>query len=565
VTTGNDSSALGVANTIARLNDPIPEDENASLDLPVLPQHTRGSKRISHIQRSGREAPKTGETGFHVNSDSSKESDDDIETPSRPPTVFTGEHRMKRLLRAGSENDHASPPADKVIRSDSTITIKPNSGNKRNDTAISNASQATSDSSIPRRGWNSTKNILPFPGSTIQKVSDGGTQHSDENKGEIKRTPVSDLFRSRSTPGVVSKQGNTAKTALSSRSSAGLRDLATLPMHNVPPVPPVPPLSMVNTTVRQVIEDPLTPEDQETSPSSEAFFRPQSHAGSNASVKSIRTVPSNATIKATDHSHASPLRNKISNKIDHTRGGNEPDVKPLPKSSFRITENKRVLSEERRIFHLGQTLRPSKPKTSRVLDNFRGLFGKRKGNLSGVTDEFDARGSRAPQDEENIGPKSASSVKNWKAGEENRETKLIGEKSFSNSTLKKTGPSSDVTNKRGQSIQNNRSLTVTATGSPIGPGRAILNNINRMAISGHPAEFHSLPIQQSMRHSPSNQVATADISGSGPAELEPVKDLIDELLKTASTEENPTKRKISIKVSKLPDDMISNCWILADS
>lgn len=613
VTSGNDSSPLGGEDTIDVLNNPIPENENASLELPVLPLNVKG-KRIPYIQRSGRKTPKAGETDFHVKSDSSKWSDDDIETPSRPPTVFTGEYRMKRLL-PGSEyspTPYSSLSANKVIRR-SSLTPKQNSGNKRNDTAPQAA--------LKSRG--SAKNIFLFPGRAIQKVSDGGTQH---RHASTKRTPVSNLFRSRSSPGTVSKKGNTAKTTVISKSSIGLQVTA---MHNVPSVPPpVPSLSMVNTTstVRHVKEDPLTSEDQETSPSDESY-RLQSHTkdyeGSDASEKSNLTVQPNAGVTeeadtVTHHPRVWPLRNEISNKIDHTKrkgiGGNKPDdVESLRKSPLSVTEDKNEGSDlERRIFLPGKTLPTSKSnssnsKTSRVLGNFRGLFVKRKDSRVafnfGVTDEpeyratgQDAWGSKAPQDDGKMDPQRPSLFRSWKMGEENREMKAGKEKpdiisapmppssthhsrpaqarvlnhmpSFSRPTysmLNKPAPGSDGIRssfKRGQSTQSKKSLTPTVIRSPIGSGRARLDNMNRTATSGHTSSLRypagvqpslntpgappSLPIQQP---SPSNP-ATNDVSSSGPAELEPVKELIEELLKRDPDEENPTKRDNSMKVSK---------------
>jgi hypothetical protein len=128
--------------------------------------------------------------------------------------------------------------------------------------------------------------------------------------------------------------------------------------------------------------------------------------------------------------------------------------------------------------------------------------------------------------------------------------------------LNKPAPGSDEIRssfKRGQSTQSNKSLTPTVIRNPIGSGRARLNNMNRITTSGHslrypagvrpsldtPGAPPSLPVQQP---SPSNP-ATNDVSSSGPAELEPVKELIEELLKR-DPEENPTKRDNSMKVSK---------------
>lgn len=394
------------------LADPIPENENAALTPSVIPQ--------SYDEPTATKAEGSDEQGFM--------DEDEIRELQRPPTVYTGEYRVKRLSKIRLDQGpilRISSSAEKVImgtEDDESHAVSKQESCQQSRVSITESIRA----SVETRMSNiSIKRASLRPTSlNAQEAAKSGTRNAEETNGEKTESPNVAESPSRGRPrsqtstehgrkrDVSTKEMNIFRRLANRSSFSSVRSVTLIP-DDAPPVPIIPAHLAATNGVD------LVPSQQKVSgtKSSIAMSTPQSasQGGSAHYMSGTRSGLPNAskenetpgstsksgpyndgTTRADTTPRKFPPRTSSHTPVPyvfdvepqsvHTTTS-EPDLKHF-RASLRSKGKMKFPGKRKDIHPTGSTenamnspaeSRPSGSKNSRVLENLRGIFGRQKG------------------------------------------------------------------------------------------------------------------------------------------------------------------------------------------
>ncbi|KAL2006586.1 hypothetical protein VTN00DRAFT_9254 [Thermoascus crustaceus] len=432
------------------LADTIPENENAALAPSVLPQK-------SYDEQTAAQAKDSDEQSFMH--------EDDILELERPPTVYTGEYRVKRLSKIRLDQGpilRISSSAEKVImgtKDDEGHAVSKKESGQQSRVSITESLRA----SVETRMSNiSIKRASLRPASlSAQEAAKTGTRDAEETNGKetespnVAESPSRGRPRSQTSPEHGRKRDVSAKEMnifrrLANRSSfSSACSVTPLIPDDAPPVPKIPAYLAAANEVN------LVPSPQKVSgaESSIAMTTPQGsyQGGSVHYMSGTRSGFPNArkenetpgsiskpgqyndrTTRADTTPRKFPPRTSSRTPVPahifdaepksvHTTAS-EPDLK-RSRASLHSKSNIKFPGKRKDIHATGSTentmsspaeSRPSGSKSSRVLENLRGIFGRQKGTTDKGTTSKDDNAKVPKFKKANKRTDDAKSIKGFK-------------------------------------------------------------------------------------------------------------------------------------------------------
>lgn len=396
------------------LADPIPENENAALTPPVLPQKA--------YEPAAAQSESSDEEGFM--------GEDEVPELERPPTVYTGEYRVKRLSRVRPDQGpilRISASAEEVImgkEENESHTVSKQEAGQQSRASITESFRASIESRMSSVSMKRAS--LRSASLNAQEAANSGTRYAVATNGEKTKSqnagesPSSRRPRSQTSPEHGTKRDISAKEMnifrrLANNSSFSSLRAETLIPDDAPPVPKIPAhLAMANKvnlvpTNQKILSgesSTVMTTPQSTPPG--GSFHYMSGARGDLPKGSVRNVTPGSISELGQYKDRTTEADKTPSKFPprttshksipnhvfdaeprpvHT-AASEPDLKHS-KASLRSRGNIKFPSKRKDTYPTGtgNTVsspvgsRPSGLKGSRVLENLRGFFGRQKGTM----------------------------------------------------------------------------------------------------------------------------------------------------------------------------------------